>query len=69
MIPKKQSYLTSEKQVQKKTPRRNTSKLVVFSWTIYEGLELHTENPGLQLHQSYFFIKLLAFDWGFYHLK
>ena len=56
MIPKKQSYLTSEKQVQKKTPRRNTSKLLVFSWTIYEGLELHTEQSGLQLHQSYFFI-------------
>jgi hypothetical protein len=69
MIPTKQSYLTSEKQVQKKTPRRNTSKLLVFSWTIYEGPELHTEKSGLQLHQSYFFIKLLAFDSGIYHLK
>jgi hypothetical protein len=52
---KNQSYLTSEKQVQKKTPWENISKLLFF-WTTYEGFELNTEQYGLQLHQSDLFI-------------
>jgi hypothetical protein len=53
---KNQSYLTSEKQVQKKTPWEiNISKLLFF-WTTYEGFELITEQYGLQLHQSDLFI-------------
>ena len=69
MIPKKQSYLTSEKQVQKKTPRRNISKLLVFPGLSMRDLNYTQNNLDCSCINLTFSFSFQLLVGVLYHLK